>query len=54
MNKAALDVYQTIRTQGTQKSLIANMQTREQLYDILNYYHYEQTLDELFQKEKMK
>lgn len=54
MNAAALNVYETIRTKGTQKSLLDKMQTREQLYEILNYYKYEQKLDELFQKEKAK
>lgn len=44
MNAAALDVYQTIRQEGTQKSLIAKMQTREELYELLNYYEYEQKL----------
>lgn len=54
MNQAALKVYETIRTQGTQKSLLAEMQTRHDLYDILNYYQYEQKLDELFAKGKAK
>lgn len=52
MSKAALNVYNAIRSQGTQKLVISDMQTREQLYDILNYHHYEQALDELLQKEK--
>lgn len=53
MNQAAVDVYQTIRKEGTQQSLLNKMQTREQLYDVLNYHHYEQLLDELFsQTEK--
>lgn len=50
MNKAALEAYETVRRQGTQKSLIAQMQTREELYDIINYHAYEQKLDELFQR----
>jgi len=54
MNRAALDVYQTIRQQGTQKNLISQMQTREELYNFLNYYSYEKKLDELFTKEKNK
>ena len=54
MSKAALDVYQTIRTMGTQKSVIDKMQTRDQLYDFLNYHAYEKKLDELFAKDKDK
>jgi methylisocitrate lyase len=50
MNKAALKAYETVRRQGTQKSLIPEMQTREDLYDIINYHAYEQKLDELFQR----
>jgi methylisocitrate lyase len=48
MNKAALKVYETLRKQGTQKPLIGEMQTRDELYDFLNYHSYEQKLDELF------
>jgi len=48
MNKAALKAYETVRKQGTQKSLIPEMQTREELYDIINYHSYEKKLDELF------
>jgi methylisocitrate lyase len=48
MNKAALKVYETLRKQGSQKSLIGEMQTRDELYDFLNYHSYEQKLDELF------
>jgi methylisocitrate lyase len=50
MNKAALRVYETVRKAGTQKSLIADMQTREELYDIINYHSYEKKLDELFSR----
>lgn len=52
MNAAALKVYQTIRQEGTQKSLVDIMQTRDKLYETLNYYSYEEKLDELFGKEK--
>ncbi len=48
MNKAAEKVYQTVRRQGTQKSLIPEMQTREELYESINYHSYEKKLDELF------
>ena len=46
MNKAAENVYQTIRRDGTQKSIIASMQTREELYESIDYYRYERSLDE--------
>ena len=48
MNKAALKVYETLRKQGTQQPLVGEMQTRDELYDFLNYHSYEQKLDELF------
>jgi methylisocitrate lyase len=48
MNKAALKVYETVRREGSQKDLLADMQTREELYEFLNYHSYEQKLDELF------
>jgi methylisocitrate lyase len=50
MNKAALRAYEQLRKTGTQKALIADMQTREELYDILNYHSYEKKLDELFSR----
>ena len=52
MNKAALEVYQTIKRNGSQRELIDLMQTREELYDFLNYHDYEQKLDQLLKKEK--
>lgn len=54
MSLAAMNVYSTIRTEGTQKPVLADMQTREQLYDVLNYYSYEKKLDELFAEGKEK
>jgi methylisocitrate lyase len=48
MNQAALRVYETVRKSGTQKSLLPQMQTREELYDIIGYHDYEKKLDELF------
>ncbi|HJR72349.1 MAG TPA: methylisocitrate lyase [Luteimonas sp.] len=50
MNKAALGFYQTVREQGTQKSIIDRLQTRDELYDFLGYHDYERKLDELFAK----
>ena len=48
MSKAALDVYQTLRADGTQQASIENMQTRTELYDVLGYQDYEDKLDALF------
>jgi methylisocitrate lyase len=48
MNKAALRSYETVRKSGTQKALLPEMQTREELYDIIGYHDYEKKLDELF------
>ncbi|MEM7762858.1 MAG: methylisocitrate lyase [Pseudomonadota bacterium] len=48
MNAAALQVFKTIREQGTQADVIDTMQTRMELYDFLNYHEFEQTLDKLF------
>jgi len=48
MNKAALDFYETVRREGTQKSVVPKMQTREELYDFLGYHAYEDKLDALF------
>ncbi len=48
MNKAALNFYEVTRREGTQKSVVPAMQTREELYDFLGYHAYEQKLDELF------
>lgn len=50
MCAAALRAYEELRAQGTQKSLIDQMQTRDQLYATLNYDAYEKKLDELFRK----
>jgi len=52
MNKAALKVYETVRKSGTQKSVIADMQTRDELYDYLNYHSYESKLDDLFSRKR--
>jgi len=48
MNRAALAVYQSVRHKGTQKDVLATMQTRDELYDYLDYHAYERKLDELF------
>jgi methylisocitrate lyase len=48
MNKAALKTYENLRKTGTQKASIADMQTREELYEVIDYHSYEKKLDELF------
>ena len=48
MSAAALKVYQAIRHEGTQKNVIHTMQTRAELYDLLNYRALEQESDTLF------
>ena len=52
MNKAALNVYEAIRREGTQKNVLDQMQTRMDLYEHLGYHEYEQKLDELFSQGK--
>jgi methylisocitrate lyase len=50
MNQAALNVYQAVRHDGTQKNVIDSMQTRMALYDHLGYHAFEEKLDALYQK----
>ena len=50
MNKAAENVYEVIRREGTQKSVIETMQTREELYERIDYYEYEKSLDKFSQE----
>jgi methylisocitrate lyase len=52
MNLAALKVYQAIRRDGTQKNVLGDMQTRDDLYKYLDYHAYERKLDALFSAEK--
>jgi len=52
MSKAALDVYRTILADGTQLAVIDTMQTREELYAVLDYHAYERRLDALFGNER--
>ena len=51
MNQAALNVYRTLRKEGTQQSVISTMQTRAELYEFLGYHEYEDKLDELFSQD---
>ena len=48
MNAAALKVYETIRSQGTQRDVVSMMQTRAELYRFLGYHEYEEKLNRLF------
>jgi methylisocitrate lyase len=50
MNKAALNFYQAVRRDGTQKNVVGSMQTRDELYEHLDYHRYERKLDELYGK----
>lgn len=50
MNKAALQVYQSLRREGTQQNVLDTMQTRAELYDYLDYHAFEEKLDRLFAK----
>ncbi|HSQ09693.1 MAG TPA: methylisocitrate lyase [Burkholderiaceae bacterium] len=52
MNKAALNVYTTLRRDGTQQGVVETMQTRMELYDVIGYQAYEDRLDQLFAKRK--
>ncbi len=52
MNKAALNVYQTLRHDGTQRAAVEGMQTRADLYEYLGYHAYETKLDALFARAR--
>lgn len=54
MNKAAELVYETVRKEGSQKSVVDTMQTREELYQRINYYEYETALDKFLQDGEKK
>jgi methylisocitrate lyase len=54
MNKAALNFYETVRRDGTQKHIVDQLQTREELYDFLDYHRYEDKLDALFAQSTTK
>ncbi len=51
-NKAAQNVYHHIRQEGTQKNVLDSMQTRQELYESIGYYAYEDKLDQLFKHQK--
>jgi len=54
MSAAALRVYETLRRDGTQQSVVDTMQTRMELYEVLGYQTYEDKLDELFQERGLR
>src|SRR5581483_6640537 len=47
MNAAALNVYTTLRREGTQQEVVSTMQTRQELYDVLNYAAYQEKINQL-------
>jgi methylisocitrate lyase len=51
-NKAAHNVYQIIRREGSQESVLDTMETREELYEHLGYHEFEKKLDRLFANRK--
>jgi len=53
MNAAALNVYKTLRKEGSQKNILSAMQTRDELYKFLDYEKYEKKLDQLFAKKHL-
>jgi methylisocitrate lyase len=52
MNAAALKLYTVLRKEGTQKSLVPEMQTRDEQYKFIDYHRYEETLDRIFAQRK--
>lgn len=52
MSAAAQSVFQAIRSDGTQKNVLDRMQTRDELYQVLNYHQYEQQIDQILRKAK--
>jgi methylisocitrate lyase len=54
MSRAAQEVYASIRTDGTQRAVVEHMQTREELYAVLDYHAYEAQLDRLFGADPAK
>src|ERR1700732_2892864 len=54
MSQSATQVYEAIRNQETQKEVVGQMQTRAELYEVLNYHSFEDKLDQLFSGEKKR
>ena len=51
MSKAALEVYTAISNEGNVEDIIQKMQSRDELYEILDYHTYEKKIDDLFSKD---
>ena len=51
MSKAAQEIYEEISQKGTVEKKLKKMQSRDELYDVLNYHSYEEKIDNLFSKE---
>ena len=51
MSKAAQEIYNEISDKGTVEKKLKKMQSRDELYDVLNYHSYEEKIDNLFSKE---
>ena len=51
MSKAAQEIYEEIAQKGTVEKKLKKMQSRDELYDVLNYHSYEEKIDNLFSKE---
>ena len=54
MSAAAELAYTTIRNDGTQRNILNQMQTRERLYEVLDYYKFEQQMDSIIQKSEQR
>lgn len=52
MSAAAREVYRVLRAEGTQRSVVGMMQTRDELYEVLDYHGFERTLDEIFERRR--
>ena len=50
MSLSAEKIYNSIMKHGTQESLLDIMQTREELYEVLDYYNFEKQLDDKLSK----
>ena len=54
MSAAAINVYETIKLDGTQAAVVDTMQNRKELYDVLGYQAYEDKLDALFREQGLR
>ncbi len=53
-NRAAENVFKTVRAEGTQKAIVDDLQTRDELYEYLDYHSYESKLDQLFETDAIE